>query len=100
MSDGKTVSTPESEYYDNGATVVNNWSGYTKPEDVDPQTEEERQVQSVKGLIIETINIAYNDYNIGGLKFFRLRVKDMKTLGELKIASDLLGSIINLHKGN
>lgn len=60
--------------------------------------EEVRQADSMRGLLVETINILYREYGIRGLKYFRLRVEDARTTEELKVAADMLLTIGRFHE--
>ena len=53
-------------------------------------TDNQRQIASVKGLILETIGILYNKFGVDYLYHFRSRVQDAETLEELDVARDML----------
>ena len=60
--------------------------------------EEARKTESMRGIILETVNVLYREYNVRGLKYFRMRVEDAETSEELKIAADLLAIIGRFHE--
>jgi hypothetical protein len=60
--------------------------------------EDVRQSDSMRGIILETINILYREYGIRGLKYFRLRVEAAETTDELKVAADMLTTIGRFHE--
>jgi hypothetical protein len=62
------------------------------------QTEEQRQVESIRGLLIETINLLWREYHVQNLKFFRLRVEKAETVRELEIAAEMLTTIGRFHE--
>ena len=55
--------------------------------------EDTRQANSIRGIILETVNILYREYGVRGLKYFRKRVEDADTLDELRIAADMLATV-------
>ena len=60
--------------------------------------EDDRRAKSMRGILLETINILYREYNVRGLKYFRLRVEDAETVDELKVASDMLTTLGRFHE--
>lgn len=60
--------------------------------------EEKRKFDSIKGLLLETINILFREYHVRGLKFFRRRVEDAMTLDELQVASSMLMTLGRFHE--
>lgn len=60
--------------------------------------EERRKFESIKGLLLETINILFREYHVRGLKFFRRRVEDSMTLEELQVSSSMLMTLGRFHE--
>jgi len=60
--------------------------------------EDVRRTDLMRGIILETVNILYREYNVRGLKYFRLRVENAETVDELKIASDMLTTLGRFHE--
>jgi hypothetical protein len=61
-------------------------------------TEEARRVASVKGILLETINLLWREYHVKNLRFFRMRVEDAMTMQELEIAADMILTIGRFHE--
>lgn len=59
--------------------------------------EEQRKMESIRGMILECINIAWREYGVKGLKHFRMRVEDAKTMEEIVVARDMLLTIGRFH---
>jgi len=60
--------------------------------------EEKRKFESIKGLLLETINVLFREYHVRGLKFFRRRVEDSRTIEELHVASSMLLTLGKFHE--
>jgi hypothetical protein len=60
--------------------------------------EEERKIESTRGLLDETLNYLYKEYNVKGLRHFRRRVSKCKTFDELRVAADCLLTIGKFHE--
>jgi hypothetical protein len=60
--------------------------------------EDDRRAKSMRGILLETINILYREYNVRGLKYFRLRVEDAETVDELRVAADMLTTLGRFHE--
>jgi hypothetical protein len=81
-----------------GRTEDADWSRVVRPHIRERITEDVRQSDSMRGIILETINLLYREYGVRGLRHFRLRVEEMETTDELKVASDMLVTIGRFHE--
>jgi hypothetical protein len=60
--------------------------------------QEKTRYESIKGMLLETINILYREYNVRSLKFFRRRIEDCQTTEELVVAANLLMTLGRYHE--
>jgi len=61
------------------------------------ENEDERKKIAMKGILLDTINILYKNYDIRYLFYIRQKVEDAKTHEELKLVADMLIVIGRFH---
>jgi len=91
----------EEEDYDGGFTRNTDKSleELLSPLQIESLKEDERKLESARGLLLETINFLYKQYNIKGLRYFRKRVEACRTYDELRLAGDCLITVGRFHDG-
>jgi hypothetical protein len=69
--------------------------------EVDPAVlEEHRKVESVRRVLIETINVIFKEYDVSGLKHVRHCIQDAKTYDEIFICAQMIVTIGRFHGGS
>ena len=67
------------------------------PDELASLKENDRKVESIRGILLETVNFLYKEYDVRGLRYFRRRIEACKTQEELRIAADCLLTIGRFH---
>lgn len=60
--------------------------------------ERQRRIRSMRGILLETINILYKDYGCGSFFHLRQRIQEAASEEELRVAADMLTVISRFHE--